>query len=469
MNTDELHELIEAAIEGRLTADQAARLEQAVLTDPAARRFYAEYAALHAGLHWPAVHPAVEPTPPRRGVVGRLAGRRGLAGMALAAGVLLTVWLIAGREPRPVATLTEAKACRWNGGRLPTEVGAELRPGRLRLAEGLARVRFASGAEVTLEGPADLELVTDMRCVLHDGRLVARVPPEASGFVVETPSSVLTDFGTEFGVSVRDGRSADVNVFTGRVDATHRATGRTREMHAGTLLRFLPDGVVPFRPEVEDPSSGATDRLPAGTRRVQVSTALGRGRDTFVMPLEEVPPDRQTDTLLLVKRTVPKESQWDRKVYMGLDLAVLTRTAILDAEFTLTFTPTGMGFAARVPDATFVVYGLTDESLDDWDERAVRWATAPANRPGGDALDPDKVVKLGTFVLAQGEQSGTRSVGGPALVEFLKRDTNQLVTFILVRETPGKGGSDLVHGVASRRHPTLSPPTLRLTVADGRN
>jgi hypothetical protein len=377
--------------------------------------------------------------------------------------------MMAGREPRPVATLTETKACRWSGGSLPTEVGAELRPGRLRLAEGLARVRFASGAEVTLEGPADLELLTAMRCVLHDGRLVAKVPPRASGFVVETPSSVLTDFGTEFGVSVRDGQSADVSVFTGRVDATHRATGRTEAMHSGVRLRFSPDGVIPFRPGVEDPDDGASDRPPAGTRRVQLSTALGRGRDAFVMPQDPIPDDRRSDTLLLVKNTVPRDLHWVRKVYVGHDLAVLAGQTILDAELTLTFAPTGMGFAARVPDATFAVYGLTDESLDDWDERSLRWETAPANRPGGTALDPGKVVKLGTFVLPQGEQSGTRSVGGPALVEFLKRDTNKLVTFILVRETPGTGGGDLVHGVASRRHPSLPPPTLRLTVADGRD
>lgn len=463
MSGEELHELVEAAVEGRLTADQAARLEAAVLTDPAARRFYAEYAALHAGLHWPAVHPPTPPRPRRRWV-----GRRGLAGLALAAGVLLAVGLIADREPRPVATLTEAKACRWHGGSLPTEVGAELRPGRLRLAEGLARVRFASGAEVTLEGPADLELVTPMRCVLHDGRLVAKVPPEASGFVVETPSSVLTDLGTEFGVSVREGKSADVNVFTGRVDATHRATGRVEAMYAGTLLRFPTDEAAPFRPEVEFPADGTPSRPRDGTRQVQVSTASGRGRDAFVMPLEEIPADRQSDTLLLVKQTVAKEAQWNRKVYVGLDLSVLAGLTVLDAELALTFAPTGMGFAARVPDATFAVYGLTDEALDDWDEQSLRWKNAPANRPGGAELDPAKVVRLGTFGLAQGEQSGTRSVGGAALVEFLKRDTNKLATFVLVRETPGTGGSDLVHGVASRRHPTLSPPTLRLTVADGR-
>lgn len=466
MTTDELRALTEAAIEGRLTAEQAARLEQAVLTDPAARRFYAGYMHQHAALYEAAVTP-LPITPPVRDRRGWSAWRLRI-GAAVAAGVLLAVWLFAEREPRPVATLTDGKGCRWNAGTLPTEDGAALAPGRLRLAEGLARVTFASGAEVVLEGPADLELRTPMRCVLHDGRLVAKVPPAAHGFVVETPSSVLTDLGTEFGVSVRDRRSADVSVFTGRVDVTHRATGRIEPMPAGAALRFTPEAVRSFTPDEDPPADAAARRPRDGTRVVQLSTALGRGRDGYVIPLqaEQIPLDRRTDSLLLVKRTVPKEAQWNRLAYMGLDLSSVAGLPILDAELTLTFTPTGMGFAARVPDATFAVYGLTDEARDDWDERSLCWANAPANRPGGD-LDPGKAVKLGTFVLAQGEQSGARSVGGPALVEFLKRDTNRLVTFILVRETPGAGGSDLVHGVASRRHPTLPPPTLRLTVADG--
>jgi hypothetical protein len=34
----------------------------------------------------------------------------------------------------------------------------------------------------------------------------------------------------------------------------------------------------------------------------------------------------------------------------------------------------------------------------------------------------------------------------------------------VIRKTAGTGRSDLVHGIVSRRHPSLSPPTLRLTV-----
>ena len=118
------------------------------------------------------------------------------------------------------------------------------------------------------------------------------------------------------------------------------------------------------------------------------------------------------------------------------------------------------------------MYGLVDESLDGWDEATTRWDDAPANAPGGAGLDPDKVVPLGRFGVEQGVLSGIREVSGPALVDFLNRDTNGLATFILVRETRGSGRLDLVHGFAGKHHPDLPPPTLKLTavpsgIADG--
>src|SRR5262249_15302476 len=137
---------------------------------------------------------------------------------------------------------------------------------------------------------------------------------------------------------------------------------------------------------------------------------------------------------------------------------------IVDAQLSVTFTPTGMGFASEVPDATFTVYGLTDETLDDWNERTMRWKDAPANRPGGNEVDPATTIKLGTFEIPQGALEGTRGISGKALVDFLNADTNGIATFILVRDTPGSGRSDLVHGFAAKRHPSLPPPTLKLTL-----
>ena len=197
---------------------------------------------------------------------------------------------------------------------------------------------------------------------------------------------------------------------------------------------------------------------------ISLTTAMGRGRDAYVQPLYPSP-QHSSDILLLVKNTIPKSADYNRKAYIGIDLKGLPeKTRIIDAQFTLMYTPTGMGFASQVPDATFTLYGLTDESLDDWNEKTLRWANAPANRDGGANLDMDKVVRLGQFSIVQGAAQGTRSIAGPALVEFLNRDTNGLATFILVRETLGSGRSDLVHGFANKNHPGLPPPTLKVTV-----
>jgi hypothetical protein len=483
---DELQELSEAAVEDRLTADQAARLERLVLDESEARRFYVEYLHQHACLHWSAAEPAflesrspadrpVVALPPAAPVASRRWRRvplRATGWLAAAAVLALVAWL--GLRPRGapapsyVATLTGGKACKWDGGTLPTEIGTRLPAGRLRLAEGLARLAFADGAEVTIEAPADLELVSPGRCVLHAGRLVAKVPPEAIGFTVDTPTAVIEDLGTEFGVNVRRGRSADVQVFDGQVNVQHRRTGRVEYMRTGESIRFAPAGVAQFNPLEETPAAGRRSRWADGgeARMLQVSSATGRGKDAYIqppIPAATAPKFEAPEAVLLVKNSKDAGKDWQRKAYVGLDLSPASGLRIVEAQLSFALAPTGMGYAAEVPDATFAVYGLTDETLDGWDEQSIRWQDAPANRPGGAELDPDRVVLLGRFEVVQGVLHGTRDVSGSALVDFLNRDTNGLATFILVRETVGSGRSDLVHGFAGKHHPDLPPPTLKLT------
>ena len=465
--TDELRQLCEAAVEDRLTDDQVRHLEQLVLGDPAALRFYVEYVHQHGSLRWSAADPAYMERGTRKTErpVLRLTRRRWTYFAAgLAAAVLLGVglWLTLPSSAAPVATLASGKTCKWDGGTLPTEVGARLAAGRLRLAEGIARIAFDNGALVTIEGPADLELVTGQRCVLHSGRLVAKVPPAAIGFIVDTPTAVFKDLGTEFGVHVRDAQTAELQVFNGIVDSKHKNTGQTERLETGRNRRYLPGEVVDFDPQAEKPTAVGQPRpVEDDSRTVQISTATGRGRDAFIQPL--FPSINHSEILLLVKSTKDEKSDYNRKAYVGLDLESIARLRVVDAQLTFSFAPTGMGFASEVPDATFAVYGLTDDT-DGWDEKTIRWRNAPANLPGGSALDADKTTLLGKFEIAQGALEGTRSVSGPLLVDFLNSKANGLATFILVRETRGSGRSDLVHGFACKEHPTLPPPTLKLAV-----
>lgn len=481
--TDELRELCSAAVEGTLTPGQSRRLGELIAADPGARRFLAEHLHLHASLVWAAADAKLlaEDRGQRSEAGGQGTGEKkrnrensrlssvlwplsSSAGWAVAACLLvgLGLSLYARTAPRTFAELADVGGCKWESGSLPTESGARLGAGRLRLAEGVARIVFDTGAELRLEGPADLELHARDRCTLRSGRLVARCPDPARGFLVETPSASLQDLGTEFGVSVTDGK-ADVQVFEGRVDATHRGTGRVEQLLTGRGMRFTPDAAVAHDPRSEGPRpADAAPGLRPGQRLVTITTASGRGRDAYVAGKPHLP--HRSGVLILVKSTVPESADYFRKGYVGFDLAALGGAKVVGAQLAFTQVPTGMGFASEVPDSTFSVHGVTDDALNHWPENGLLWEDAPGNAPGGSAVDPARTVKVGEFRLPQGVQSGVWSVNDPALAAFLNARTNGFATLVLVRDTLGSGRNDYVHGFAGKDHPTLPPPTLKLVV-----
>jgi hypothetical protein len=477
---NELIELAEAAIEGLLTKEQRSRLEALVVSNELAAKQYADYVSLHATLRLTQGNPIQIPplrssasytaksVPRPVGIWSRLSLPTFVLGLMLAM-IGASIWFLAvPNQSSPIATIVETKGCQWGPGSLPTELGAELAVGRLRLSEGLARIAFSSGVNLRLEAPADLELVSPMKCIIRSGKLVASVPPIAKGFVVETPSSIVTDFGTEFGVSVGTDETATVHVFQGRVDTMHRQSRQTEVMHEGSMFYFGSNEYGPL----ENGERLGIHRAPAQPIEsqatwLQLTTAQGKGRDVFVQP-GGVPDEDRSKRLLMIKRPPPNEAEFERRAYLGFDLGELDAKMIEEAELRLTFSATGMGFASLVPNATFHVYGLVDGAHDWWRESELTWENAPAGRGALEPLDSSKVSLLGSFVMQQGDESSTALISGVTLCEFLNADTNQLATFIVERETPGRGGSSLVHGFASRHHPTLPPPTLRLRLQTDR-
>ena len=121
------------------------------------------------------------------------------------------------RTPHSVAWIMNAQNCQWVNDSVPT---GDLSAGKiLKLERGLVEVSFASGANVVLEGPCSLELLSNKSARLFSGKLTARVPENARGFSIISPQGKIVDLGTEFGVSVAQDGATDIFVFKGEVKA----------------------------------------------------------------------------------------------------------------------------------------------------------------------------------------------------------------------------------------------------------
>ncbi|MGD8174428.1 LamG-like jellyroll fold domain-containing protein [Marinimicrobium sp. ARAG 43.8] len=95
--------------------------------------------------------------------------------------------------------------------------GQSIATGNFHLSTGYAEISLTNGVVLLLESPARLKFENADRVLLTEGALVAKVPPEAIGFSVDTPTSNIVDLGTEFGVTVDGSGSSQVHVLEGEV------------------------------------------------------------------------------------------------------------------------------------------------------------------------------------------------------------------------------------------------------------
>ena len=121
-------------------------------------------------------------------------------------------------SPAPIATLTRAINVKWeHASRFRAQLGEDSAPGWLRIASGIAEITFASGASLSVEGPAYVRVDSPLHCVSKFGRVTANCPPSAYGFTIKFPGGKVTDLGTEFALnSHRDG-ATEVHVLSGEV------------------------------------------------------------------------------------------------------------------------------------------------------------------------------------------------------------------------------------------------------------
>ena len=116
----------------------------------------------------------------------------------------------------PTATLVESANVRW-AENAQAPLNGDLEPGLYGLRSGIVKLRTLSGVEVNLEAPCRFELISESELRLNAGTLYAEARGPLPELAIQTPTAVVHDFGTAFGVSVAADGSTDTVVFEGVV------------------------------------------------------------------------------------------------------------------------------------------------------------------------------------------------------------------------------------------------------------
>ncbi|WP_038159772.1 FecR domain-containing protein [Verrucomicrobium sp. BvORR106] len=234
-------------IEGELSAEQAAVLQERMKAEPALLKRYLALVRIDSLLRdrgWKDA--ANEPTAsivsvPSSRWRSPIVRRTLLAAAALAVLLLVAgLWQVGQKQPPAMGVVPSVKFS-------PTSVFETVAPqstddGQLRfgdavaMTDGSVSIRLPSGVEAVIKSPARFSITGQNSVQLDKGFAWFRVPPQAKGFSVELPWMTVVDLGTVFTTQVED-QLHEVRVDQGRVEARLKgAPSSVQSLTAGQML-----------------------------------------------------------------------------------------------------------------------------------------------------------------------------------------------------------------------------------------
>ena len=426
------HELMHKYILGEVTEEEFREFEQFLEQDAELRQEYLNYTMMEADLRSLAHEEQVASVAKRR-----IRFPAWAAAAAAAAIILIIPALMLFNPSASVAVITSSESAAWESS-LPTLPGSELQPGVLDLKTGVATLSFHSGADVMLEAPAKIEIVSTMELNVLSGVISIHVSDSAKGFRVNTPNGHAIDHGTRFSVSVSaEDKLAEFEVQEGEI-SLHHHSGEVQHLLAGQALNMNIDALT----EAADPLFEGF--IQPKKRSVVLSSA---GKEVTVIVCNDKA--RVNPNYLMVK-TQDGSDRVDRRALFAFDLEEGTSETIDDARITLNAVPTGLGKVGTMPlESEFELYGISGAD-ERWSRDFLRWKAAP--RIEGAEL-------LTTFTLGRSELRKQLVLESEALSDFIRSDQTGSIGFIIACKT---NGGTLVHGFASSMNSEASGPQLEL-------
>ncbi len=155
--------------------------------------------------------------------------------VASVAAVFLMIFYLRMTPPNAsieVATITDMIDVKWADSTISLETGDRLlthyEP--LSLSRGFVEIQTDRGVTLTIEGPAEFEIMKEADLYLNYGRLYAKVSQQGLGFTVSTANSKVIDLGTEFGVKA-DLDETELHVMRGKTVLISGAPDRSKKQY----------------------------------------------------------------------------------------------------------------------------------------------------------------------------------------------------------------------------------------------
>jgi hypothetical protein len=162
-------------------------------------------------------------------------------------------------ERKLVGQITGLVDCHWSDSHTVAYLGRRVAAGdAFAIASGLAEITYDTGAKVLLQGPVTYQVDSSCGGFLSVGKLTARVEKKTASvpwsaasrqkfnpqspihnpplFAVRTPTAIVTDLGTEFGVEVRNTGETQSHVFHGSVQLQQIGVAEGKETSSNTII-----------------------------------------------------------------------------------------------------------------------------------------------------------------------------------------------------------------------------------------
>ncbi|MBK1825552.1 LamG-like jellyroll fold domain-containing protein [Haloferula rosea] len=254
MKSGEFELAISRYLDGTISPEEFAELEEYLANSEEARELYLDYVDVHNVLDLEismprVIHPAFSNVVPVEQIRERQQRRSMIQATMVAAAVLMLLAvvfkfvIVPDRPPLltfevapdTIFAVTHSKA-RADGSE--PEAGTLDKGSQLKLRQGTVKLTLSNGVTSVVQAPANLTLVNEDRMAIREGVAWFHVPANAVGFQVTTPRLQIVDLGTEFGVTCAPHALDQVHLLQGRIEVSHRVGLKNKEVLSGTTARI---------------------------------------------------------------------------------------------------------------------------------------------------------------------------------------------------------------------------------------